>query len=66
VAIEGTKQVVLTLRFAVPPGIEPQQAATQIARGGVNVSCGLVQYLKSLSADVVDAVAVPEGGPKLV
>ncbi len=61
-AIEGTKEVLLTFRFRCPPGIPPEVVAKELAHGGASITCGLLQYLKTMDCSVVPAVDVP---PKL-
>jgi uncharacterized transporter YbjL len=52
--IEGTKQVVVTLTFRVPPGVQPEQVAGMVG-GGLTVAVGLAAYLKTLDSRVEDA-----------
>ena len=69
-AIESGLEVHVLVKFRVPPGQPPQSVATQIARSGLSVAMGLVQYLISLDANVVPSSTdspPPEGqGPKIV
>lgn len=63
--IEGTKEVVLMLRFAVPPGMKPEQVLAMISSSGVSLALGLREYLKETTGVVQDVVP-GDGGLKLV
>lgn len=52
--IEGTQEVVLTVRFRVPPGTPPQELANRIAQYGVSCSVGLMVLAKESKCEVVD------------
>lgn len=62
--LEGTKEVVVSVVFRVPPGIAPELVVQMIATSGVSVALGLGSYLKSVETDVRDVV-VP-AGPSLM
>lgn len=60
--IEGTHEVVLTIRFVVPPGQDPIGAANQIQNAGAMVPIGLVKYCREYQVQVMERA----DGPKLV
>jgi hypothetical protein len=67
--IEGAQDVMLTIRFRCPPNTPPADVAASIARQGVTISLGLLEYVKEASCDVVpwrDVTQEDDGKPKLV
>lgn len=50
--IEGTKEVVLTFRFALPPGVDEDAIVQMLAQGGVSVAVGLLGYVRSIAHEV--------------
>lgn len=52
-AIEGMQDILLTIRFRMPPDIPPEVAASMIAKNGVCVSTGLMAYAKEMDCRVV-------------
>jgi hypothetical protein len=56
--IESKEEVVMTMRFRVPPGVLPEQARQQIALYGVTVAVGLLPYLKETTCVVSDPFQV--------
>lgn len=55
--IEGTCEVVLTVRFAVPPGQDPVEAGKQVANAGAMIPIGLVRFVRHVDIKVEPAVA---------
>lgn len=51
----GDYLVEMKLVFSVPPGTTRERAAQMLSQGGVNVPLGLLQYIKSVDINVVDA-----------
>jgi hypothetical protein len=64
-AIEGTKEVVIMMRFAVPAGMQPEHVTAMISSSGISLALGLREYLKETTAVVQDVVPGVDG-PKLV
>lgn len=46
-------EVVLAIRFSVPAGTSPEQAAKMLAHGGVNIPVSLIGHVRSVNVDVV-------------
>lgn len=63
--VEGTKEVVIMMRFSVPPGLQPEQVTAMISSSGISLALGLREYLKETTA-VVQDVEPGVSGPKLV
>lgn len=55
--IEGTFEIVLTVRIAVPPGQDPVEAGKQIANAGAMFPIGLVRFIKHFDVNVVPVEA---------
>lgn len=53
-ALDGTKEVVVTMRFRCPPGLPPESIVEQIARAGITIALGLIPYAKETDINVVD------------
>lgn len=51
--IEGTWEVVLSIRIAVPPGQSPEAAGIQVANAGAMIPIGLVAFVKHVDVNVV-------------
>lgn len=60
--LTGIKEVVLTLRVALPPGVTEEQGA-QFVLNGVSLSATLTQYARGLDVNIVDAAVA---GPQLL
>jgi hypothetical protein len=55
--IDGTWEIVLTIRIAVPPGQSPQAAGAQVANSGVMIPLGLMGLVKHVDVNVVPAIS---------
>jgi len=53
--ILGTKEMVLALRIAIPPNTSIEAAVNSLANNGLNVPLGLLQFVRSVHLEVVDA-----------
>ena len=62
--IEGTHEVVTTIVWKVPPGINPEDVVIAVTRGGVSIAAGMMPNVKSF--DSVPRVATAGPAPKLV
>ncbi len=57
--IAGTKEIVVTMVFSVPPGVAPEIAVQMIQQNGISVAMGLMPHAKTGNVEIRDAVAVP-------
>jgi hypothetical protein len=48
--IEGTHEVVTTIVWKVPPGIDPQQVVIAVTQGGLSVAAGMMPNVKSFES----------------
>jgi hypothetical protein len=60
--IEGTHEVVLTIRYTVPPGQNPIDAGKQIQNAGAMIPVGLLSFVKDVQVQVLER----QDKPKLV
>jgi hypothetical protein len=65
--IVGTKEMILALRIAMPPGTSVEQAVNSVANNGLNIPLGLLQFVRSVHLEVVDTgspctIPAREGG----
>jgi hypothetical protein len=51
----GEYLVEMNVVFSVPPGTTRERAAQMLSQGGINVPLGLLQYVRSVNINVVDA-----------
>jgi hypothetical protein len=58
--IVGTKEVVVKLRFAVPPGTDTTAAAGMVSSSGVMVSLGLIPFFKGADVEIHDTQEPPK------
>lgn len=60
--------VVLKIAIDVPPGLPREQAAKMLSQTGVNVSLGLLQYVRRADCEIVEGPVPTEtgGGPRLI
>lgn len=61
-SIVGTKEIILAVRIAIPPGVEPEQAVKSMSNNGMNLPLGLLQFVRSVHVEVVnmgDSCSIP-------
>lgn len=61
-SIVGTKEIILAVRIAIPPGIEPEQAVKSMSNNGMNLPLGLLQFVRNVHIEVVntgDSCSIP-------
>lgn len=54
-AIEGTQDVLVTLRFRIPPGTDATKAASMIGQNGISITSGLLTSCKEMNVEIVPA-----------
>jgi len=64
------QEIVLAVRFELPPNITAEKAVALLSQGGLNVPLGLVQFVRKIDVAVVNTgdsftVTPPEEGVTL-
>jgi hypothetical protein len=71
VSIISGQEIVLAVRFTLPPGQSPERAAQMLSQGGVNLPLSLCSLVRRIDVAVVDvgqpflAPPVEEAGANL-
>lgn len=47
------QEIILAVRFTLPPGTPPEQAGRMLSQGGVNLPLSLVQLVRRIDVAVV-------------
>jgi len=48
--IEGTHEVVTTIVWKVPSGVDPKQVVIAVTQGGLSVAAGMIPNVKSFDS----------------
>ena len=53
--IVGVAEIIVAIRVAVPPGIEPEQALKMMSNNGLTMPVGLLTLVRQVHAEIVAA-----------
>lgn len=48
--IEGTHEVVTTIVWRVPPGVQPENVVIAVTQGGISIAAGMLPNVKSFDS----------------